>query len=281
MAIHNDFRGYAQVVSQPNIFKFENGEYKSAVVLVGTIRGKRDAGNGLEHVRYDVPMIRTGNPRNVEEINSWKQLDMVEVKGTITTRELNKKTICPHCKASNVNKSVVTFINPIYCSKRETNITKEHGISLLRQRCEISNSATLSGMLIRDPEFYKSEKGIDVCQFQIAVLRKFRIIEDNPDVKADFIWIKTFGKIAKDCYKALRKGSTIFVDGFLQVRPFKKELTCSECEKTYEIEDSAVEVVPYSVEYLRDFVEQDEIERQKDEEARAKADALLASLSQN
>ena len=271
--IHNSFYGYGQVAAAPRVYKNSEGKFAQAIVPVATIRGRRDAGNNLDKVRYDCPTIRTRKEEQVREINSWKENDMVLVKGTVTSREVVRKRECPCCKNINESQGIITFINPIYCSKIEDNIQHSYGVSLLRERNEISNNVTLSGMLTCDPLYYKSESGVETTQYQICVFRKFRIMEDDPERKVDFIWVRSFGKIARKDAEDLKKGMRVLLDGYLQTRSYEKVNVCDSCGEKFLSDENSMEIVPYAVEYFRgsleqeDIVEMDEAELLKADEA--------------
>lgn len=58
---------------------------------------------------------------------------MVEVKGAVTTKDVIKSTTCKHCNKKNKRKGTVVFVNPIYLSKRETGVSKEKALELLKK----------------------------------------------------------------------------------------------------------------------------------------------------
>ena len=263
---HNHIYTYAQVIAQPKICKDdETGIYTKGICGINTLRGARDIGNNIDNIKFDCPCIMSGVPDKIKEMAEWNVNDMVEIKGVITTRQANKNSFCTHCHNKNTIQGIITYINPVYLSKRETNISKEQGYELLKKRCEISNSVTLVGKLVRDPEYYSSDKGVKSCQYQIAVKRKYRLKDDSQENKVDFIWIKTFGSNAESDAKSLRKGSLILIDGILQTRGFDREVTCVHCGSTYTMEESVLEVIPYTVEYLQDFVTKEELDKIKEE----------------
>ena len=212
----------------------------------------------LENVRYDAPALRTSDPVWCEEISGWKVGDMIEVKGTVTSREIIRTNICPKCGTENKVQGIVTYVHPIFCSKREPNTTQEEGIRLLQYRNEISNNVTEIGMLTADPVYHETKAGSLIAKYQIAVMRRFRIKEDSPDRKADFIWIKSFGKIAEQDRKYLKKGTLIYIDGVLQTTTYDREIVCAECGEEFTSPETSMEVVPYTVEYLKDYIPQKE-----------------------
>lgn len=269
MATHNIFTGYAQVITLPRVVKNEDGEYVRASCGVVTLRGKRDYGNILDTIRLDTPVLRTDDPIQCREIENWKLNDMVEIKGPITSREITRTYICPECGAENKIQGVATFIHPIFCGRRESGITKDEGYKLLQYRSEISNNVTLIGMLMGDPSFRETEKGVKIGKYQVAVMRRYRIKEDEPSRKADFIWIKSFGRIAEKDEKFLKKGTLMYIDGVLQTKKYEKEINCASCNYKITADEVSTEVVPYACEYLRDYIPQKEDDDNIDPEEKA------------
>lgn len=265
MATHNSFRGYGQVILQPRVIKTEDGEFARASCAIMTIRGKRSVGDNLDNIRYDSPPLRTSNPTLCEEISGWKVGDMVEVKGTLTSREVTRVNTCANCEGKNEVQGVVTYIHPIFCGRRETNISNEEGMRLLQYRNEISNNVTVIGMLTQDPTFHETANGSLIAKYQIAVMRRYRIKEDSPDRKADFIWIKSFGKVAEGDKKYLKKGTLIYIDGVLQTVKYDRKIVCAHCGEEFAVSETSLEVVPYTVEYLRDYIPQDTDDTEEDD----------------
>lgn len=265
---HNSVFLYGQIVNSPRIYRNEDGEYIKGLCSVNVLRGTRDYGdNSFGRLKYDVPIIMSGNPEIIKEMATWKEFDMVEIKGAITTKEINKSTICKKCGTKNVTQGNVVFINPIYASVRETGLTKEEGLSLLKKRCEISNIVTVIGTLCREPQVYTSPERITVTQYNIAIMRKFRIKEHPDEERTDFPWVKSYGKIALDDAKALKLNSKVFIDGHLQARVVERTTICSNCGHEYKWEDNALEIIPYAVEYLQNFNSLKEIEENESSEA--------------
>jgi single-strand DNA-binding protein len=81
------------------------------------------------------------------------------------------------------------------------------------------NKCVLLGNLTRDPELKTTTSGRSVCNFTIAVSRRFT--NQNGEREADFIPIVVWGKQAENCAKYLRKGSQCAVAGSIQVRNYE------------------------------------------------------------
>lgn len=259
MAKHNDVFLYGQVLLAPKII-MKDGEYERGVCPILVMRGYRSYGETeIKNIGFDKPVIMTGNPIQVEKMAQWKPGDMVEVKGCLTTKDVKKVSYCPHCKTKNAKQGVVSFINPIYTKIIEHNLTKEKGLEKLKESCEISNSAHLIGMLCREPQGYITSKKTMITNYQLAVSRKFHILEDSVENRVDFPWVKAYGSIARDDYKYLKKGSYVLVDGMIQSRDIERQLTCDNCGHEYLYKETVLDIVPYSTEYLRNFRTEEEI----------------------
>lgn len=266
MARHNNASLYGQVLKTPRIITDENGKFVRGMCPINVIRGIRDFGNHINNLKYDCPIIMTGDPEKIAEMATWKLNDMVEVKGTITTKEVNKNTICPQCGHKNSVQGNVVFVNPIYLSARETDLTQEEGLALLKKRVEISNSVTVIGTLCRDVETYTNEKGLTITQYQLAINRKFRLRDDAAENRTDYPWVKSYGDIGEDDSKFLHMGSVVLIDGMIQTREVSRKSVCSECGEEYPWKDNALEIVPYSVEYLQNFITPEEYLKLEEEE---------------
>ena len=290
MATHNSFRGYAQVIVPPKIIKSDD-EYKRATCVINTMRCKRSTGEMIDSIRYDTPSLRTSNPTLCEEMSNWNVGDMVEVKGTITSREITRTNTCPACGTENKVQGVISYVHPIFCTKIESGVSPEEGLRLLKYRSEISNNVTVIGMLTQDPQYRTTANKTLIAKYQIAVMRRYRIKEDEPTRRADFIWIKSFGKIAETDKKYLKKGALIYIDGVLQTVSYERKIVCPNCGEEFSTQEISLEIVPYAVEYLRDYIPQKEgdgVDPEKDQidyltgESRAQqaAQDLIKSLSE-
>lgn len=120
---------------------------------------------------------------------------------------------------------------------------------------EISNRIFLIGNLCNDPAYNPIDNGGRVCTYQLGINRKVFIRDDDPSVRADFPWIKSLGVQADKDYEALKKGSLVYIDGAVQARKdFIVMKTCEYCGSLCEKKDSSMEIVPYSVEYLKNCI---------------------------
>lgn len=265
MAKHNYVSLYGLVTRDPNIFKNdETGEYLRGMCPVMVVRGVRSSSD--IQFKYDNPIIMSGNAEQIKKMETWRIGDMVEIKGAITTKNVIKRMSCEHCGHKNSKQGTVVFVNPIYTDIRERNQSSEQAAALLKQRNEISNIVFALGNLCNDPETYVTNKGTILTTYEIAITRKFRVQEDAADARTDYPWIKSYGAIAAADSKALKKGSLIYVDGFLQTRKIEKNCVCEQCGETFKWPDSSMEIVPYTTEYLRNYYTPEEIQSKEEEE---------------
>lgn len=82
------------------------------------------------------------------------------------------------------------------------------------------NKVFLIGNLTKDPEMRSTQSGVAVCNFSIAVNRRFR----NPQTgqqETDFLNIVAWRQLAELCSKYLAKGRKIAVTGSIQTRTYE------------------------------------------------------------
>lgn len=278
MARHNEVFLYGKILKDPLIYYDEKEDiYQRGMFSLMTIQGQRDIGTYIDHLQYQTPTIMSRDHEIVKEIAKWKQGDMVEIKGTITTQEIMKKSKCSSCGQSNlIPKANVVYITPIYIGLRERNQNEKEALELLKKRCEISNQAIVIGNLCRDPSFYRDQRGRCVTQYQLAINRKY-YIADDPMVKTDYPWVRSRGEIAIRDSKTLITGSSVMIDGFLQTRVVERKTQCEHCGAEYTWKDTiAMEIVPYSVEYLKNCKDLEEIEKEEQKEVEGIVDSILS-----
>ncbi len=77
------------------------------------------------------------------------------------------------------------------------------------------NKVILMGNLTRDPRVGANPTGSAVCDFSIAINRKYSINGQEKE-EVCFVDIVTWGKQADSCGRYLQKGSPVFVEGRLK-----------------------------------------------------------------
>ena len=93
------------------------------------------------------------------------------------------------------------------------------------------NHIVLMGRLVRDPELRKTQSGVSVVSFRIAVDRDFQS-RDGGEKQTDFIDIVAWRSTAEFVDKYFTKGRMAVVSGRLQIR----EWTDKEGGKRYSTE---------------------------------------------
>ncbi len=266
MARHNlvFLLGFVQLVE---LHESLSGE-PFALAFVTVVRGTRNVGDGKRFPKTDNPCIMSRNPDIINEMKSWKVNDIVEIKGPIAVRAVNKASYCNACREKNVNSGVMVYINPIFAKKRNHFETQDECIVYLNENREVSNQAFMFGTLCREPKKVLPKAGLIVTQYQIALNRKFRIRQDPPEIKADYPWVKSYGENAIQDRDKLHTGSQIFIDGCLQARNVKRQSKCSSCGAEYSWKDRALEIVPYEVEYIANFYTDEEVAAKKEQQRR-------------
>lgn len=274
MARINDVRLYGMVVQPPTIYKDkETDEYVKGFCTLIVIGGYRSTGTKPE--KYNYPRILTRDPEQVAEMAKWKENDIIELKGSLTTKNMTKSKVCGSCGEKIRQPGTVVYIHPIFSEVRTSCSSRDKAIEVLKQNAEISNSALIMGVLCREPKAYVNSKNRSkLTTYQLAVKRKFRIKADPPETDTDFPWVKSYGEQGVKDIKTLRKGSVVLIDGKLQVRERDVVANCPHCGAENKWKDYSMEVVPYAVEYMRNYASQEEI----DEMEKKNHDRLVADL---
>lgn len=95
------------------------------------------------------------------------------------------------------------------------------------------------GRLTRDPELRYSGSGTAICNFTVAVDRKFK--GANGEKEADFIPVVTFKQLAELVANHLSKGKLVGVEGRIQTRTYEG----NDGQKRY-----VTEIIADSVQFL-------------------------------
>lgn len=241
---------HGQVRSAPQLTINKEGVVTKAMFHMRVLRRPTtNAEASGVRLQIDCPIIYTRNPEMMNQVQTLAVGDMVDIRGVISSRECRKSTFCPECGHKNIKDGNIVYVTPIYMCKRE-NADEAQGLQLLKARAEISNLVNVIGNLCREPSFYVDGNNREYAQYQLAVNRRIRIREDMEEIKADYPWVKTFGKQALEDSKALHIGSSVYINGALQTREIERKCTCEECGHEYTWNDAAAEIVPYYIGYL-------------------------------
>ena len=82
------------------------------------------------------------------------------------------------------------------------------------------NHITIMGRLVKDPELRRTQSGVAVCSFTVAVDRDFQSRE-AAEKQTDFIDVVAWRQTAECVSKYFPKGRMIVVDGSLQSRKWQ------------------------------------------------------------
>lgn len=249
-----------KVISRPVIKTNKDQEFVSGRVEVLTARrsGLSPKSRLAGEARSDIQLIQSRDPYIIEhKIAELEENDLVFIKGSLSTREVMKKVRCPYCsEIAQQSAGVIVYVDPITIIKFSINsgnkMTEAEIAEFLITNAEISNYAMFFGSLVREPRYAPDYGGTTrrEANIQIALNRKRLIPEDGPDKMTDYPYVRAFGKIAEESAKVLHTGSEIYIEGAVETRQIVLRKICPECEKEFEIDSSAVEIVPYSMEYI-------------------------------
>lgn len=84
------------------------------------------------------------------------------------------------------------------------------------------NKVFLIGNLTRDPEMRSTQTGVPVCNFSIAVNRRFRN-QQTGQQETDFFNIVAWRQLAELCSRYLAKGRKVAVTGSIQTRSYEAQ----------------------------------------------------------
>lgn len=83
------------------------------------------------------------------------------------------------------------------------------------------NKVYLIGNLTRDPEMRATASGISVCNFSIAVNRRFKDADGKQ--QTDYFTVVVWRQLADLCGKFLMKGKKVAVVGSIQTRTYEAQ----------------------------------------------------------
>ena len=224
------------------------------VLLVGELQSSPIVNEQEEVAKYviktfrrnnkvDYPIINVYGMDLINKIKDSKEGDYIMVKGFISTSEVKKAVICPHCQTITEERGTTTEITVI----ENINIGTEYSLAGVQ---EVSNTIMILGSLCRDPEFrILPNTTTPSTQYQLAINRKFNV-QRKGSSQTDYPWVNSFGRQAEQDAVRLETGSQVFIQGGIQTRSVQKNITCNQCKEEFKAEDFVAEIVPYSVEYL-------------------------------
>ena len=258
---HNQVVLNGVIQDMPKIRK--SGDRAVAQFRIVTITGRRSGGLQLDSGSFDTPLVLTTDPERVAEVEKLNVGDMVLVKGAVTTTKVYKTPKCPYCGEILKIPAILSYVSPSCvvitekgaCANRYGNLDVGMAKNKLKEIKETSNFATAIGVVCRIPETYKTaeKQQRKITSYQLAVKRKLRIIGEIEDSKVDFPWVKSYGKIGMNDARYIKKGTYIFVDGWIRARRFERSEACPNCGHDVTWEDVSQEIVSYATEYIKDY----------------------------
>lgn len=81
------------------------------------------------------------------------------------------------------------------------------------------NKATIIGNLTKTPELRKTQSGMSVCGFTVAVNRKKT--QNNPNPEPDYFNVSAWNALGENCAKFLEKGKKVCVIGRVSLRTWE------------------------------------------------------------
>lgn len=190
------------------------------------------------------------NPRHVEyiSISEYERgLNKEEIFDILNERKIHKGEILSREDLGQNNKG--DFVIKIIV---EETLTEDYVSDWLLENSETSNIALLIGNLCDTPIYNPKEQGGRICSYQLGINRKICLKNEDPDIRADYPWVKSLGDQADQDKSKLQKGSLVLVNGSIQARSkYKIKKYCQKCNELHESEAQTMEIVPYEVEYLR------------------------------
>ena len=87
------------------------------------------------------------------------------------------------------------------------------------------NKVFLMGNLTRDPELRVTPKGTPICQFALAVNRKFKLETGEVREEVTYVEIEAWGKQGETIAKYLTKGAPLYVEGRLRLDQWEDKTT--------------------------------------------------------
>lgn len=113
------------------------------------------------------------------------------------------------------------------------------------------NKITVIGRLTADPELRKTQGNLSVCNFTVAVSRRF-----NKD-ETDFISVVAWKEMGENCNKYLFKGNRVGVSGALQTRKYEDK--DGNKRTIYEILADEVEFLTQKNEQVNDTIDDNDM----------------------
>ena len=268
---HNQVVLCGVIQDAPKIRKSGDGKVFAQFRVI-TINGNRTGGRQIEAKAFDAPLIHTTNPDLIGQIEKIEVGDFVLIKGAVTTATVTRAPKCQHCGERQTINGILSYISPasvnIISKGAALNSAGafDRGVAVEKLKAfkEVSNICTVVGVVCREPQPYKSDEKHKrkITSYQLAIKRKLRIIGEIDDNTADFPWVKSYGKIGMNDGLYIKKGTFMFIDGWIRARKFERKAICQHCGQEMSWIDVSQNIVPYASEYIKDYRDPAEITEQ-------------------
>ena len=128
------------------------------------------------------------------------------------------------------------------------------------------NDVKLSGRLTRDPELKLTSKGQPVCRFDLALNRNYKDTNGEWQQEVTYVSIVAWREAAQRCADRLKKGSPVYVDGYLKSRAWETK----EGQKR-----TSLEVIAQRIQFLAKM----EGEKDSSDSAEAAGEPAVAAVA--
>jgi single-strand DNA-binding protein len=79
------------------------------------------------------------------------------------------------------------------------------------------NKVMLMGNLTRDPVNKATTTGMAICEFGLAINRRYKTVQGEDREEVCYVDLESFGKTAEICGRYLRKGAPVYIEGRLKL----------------------------------------------------------------
>lgn len=277
---HNEIRLTGYVIKEPKI----HGE--TVMIQMRTVI--RDT-NDTEADRFSDVTVASFGDRLAQILKGFRPYDFIDVQGTVYIARLpDKEAVCPYCGKKNHYPRALLLVIPSMVSKLNSlagmldmyeaaKAVRRPGETLptdpalfLRRYNETSNQAVIIGRVASQPEMDRY-KGLARCRYQIAIDSSHLLgLQEMPETA--YPWVCTSGQQAERDFTYLRpadpktdkggtgfQGSLIMVDAFCVTRMTEETEICDSCSLEFALSRASNCLIPYSVEYLDDFLTDEDI----------------------
>lgn len=277
MATHNQVRIVGFLLNDP-IITNENDMGEEQVLI--SIRACNRELDGYYFTPFQDVFIYYDDNDNTDLLKRLKSLnayDMVDIKGVFNVLSVNKWSDCPECGEENVKLNGTScFVYPISCLKLnnlQTMYQENESVPeklLLDYYQEVSNHIILIGNVMSEPEMTGTPSS-PCCRYQLGIERKY-FIKTQEDMKYDYPYVYSYGKQAKNDIRYLKPGALVFLEGFIRNRKVQSDMVCENCGTKYQYPSVASELIPYSIEYLRGYYTDEELEEMEEKKEKKEPD---------